>query len=111
MTTHIPYEKKSVLLLLLTSITLVLFSLWLIDTPSGMPTELIGTVTQSLYINPRLEPPYTRISAVLENGENVTAEGPAGLQINKGQEVILLRYERLISRWPTYKYSDHKEGD
>jgi hypothetical protein len=111
MATHTPHDKKPILLLLLTSVTLILFALWLLDTPSGLPVEVTGTATQSLYINPRLEPPYTRISAVLDNGDLVTAEGPAGIPIKKNKKITLLLYKRLISKRPVYKYSGYLENN
>lgn len=92
----------------LIAITAVLLFVALqLDTPTGEPTEEIGTLKNGLYINPRLESPYTRLFVELRDKKTIVAEGPAGMEIKKNNKILVLRYNRLISRRFVYQFSEY----
>lgn len=88
-------------------VAILLFIALQLDTPTGEPTAEIGVLKKGIYINPRLEPPYTRLFVELNNKKTIVAEGPAGMKIKKGRTVLVLRYNRLISRRFVYWFSEY----
>ena len=80
-----------------------------LDQPYGPGEEVIGNATQILYINPKMESPYTRLSVALGNGEKVEAEGPPNIPIRNNENVVLVKRAKRITGAPSYRFDRYLE--
>ena len=80
-----------------------------LDQPYGPGEEVIGSATQILYINPKMESPYTRLIVALGNGEEVEAEGPPNIPIRNNENVVLVKRDKRITGAPSYRFDRYLE--
>jgi len=80
-----------------------------LDQPYGAGEEVIGNATQVLYINPKMESPYTRLTVALGNGEVIEAEGPPNIPIRKNKDVVLTKRAMRITGAASYRFDRYLE--
>lgn len=80
-----------------------------VDKPYGVGEEVIGKATQILYINPKLESPYTRLTVSLGNGVVVEAEGPPNIVIKNNENVVLVKRAKRITGADSYRFDRYLE--
>ena len=80
-----------------------------LDQPYGPGEEVIGNATQILYINPKMESPYTRLLVTIGNGEEVEAEGAPNIPIRNNENVVLMKRAKRITGTPSYRFDRYLE--
>jgi hypothetical protein len=97
--------KYALLALLLTLIVFVFFNV-----PAGKGESVQGVLIQGLYINPRLEPPYTRLKVRLNNNAVVEATGPPNIQIRNNEAIVIIKQKRLLTSADVFKFSHYEHS-
>lgn len=108
---HFIYKEKIKTIGLIFPVIIVFFLLLFtyFDIPVGLGKEVTGTLIRAIYIKPRLETPYMRLTVKLTNDKIIKATGLPIIEIKLNNEVVLLRRERLISHRNVYEFSHYLE--
>jgi hypothetical protein len=102
-------SSKSVVGTLFVIFCVLLVLLVYVDKPYGAGEEVIGKATQILYINPKLESPYTRLTVALGDGVVVEAEGPPNIPIKNNEDVVLVKRAKRITGADSYRFDRYLE--